>query len=357
MKKKSIIILVIICLFAFLLVCIGGAYIYYNSSLNPVDKESKENITFEVKVGEATNTIISNLKKEGLIKNDFTMKVYVKLNPGTPQAGTYILTKSMSAKDIYKAILEGKVTRDTTWVTFVEGKRLTYYADVISKNFSFTSDEVMATLDDKEYIKSLIEKYDFLTNDILNDKIYHPLEGYLFPDTYEFMSDITIKGIIERMLDETNSKLSGYADKIEGNKLSIHEIMTLSSIIELEGARSDDRKGVAGVFYNRLNRSITLGSDVTTYYAVNKDFSSDLTWSDLKSCNGYNTRGTCVKGLPVGPIASPSMASIDAALNPETHDYLYFVADKNGKTYFSKTDSEHINTVSKLKSQGLWYEY
>ncbi len=356
MKKKSII-LIIVSLFAFLLVGIASCMLYYTFSLEPVDKDAKENIVFTVEQGEATSTVIAKLKKEGLIKSDFTMKIYTKLNPGTPQAGTYVLTKSMSAKEIFKMFIDGKVTRDTVWVTFVEGKRLTYIADVIAKNFSFTKDEVMATFDDENYIKELIEKYDCLTDAILADKIYHPLEGYLFADTYEFNSDVTIKGIIEKMLDNTESKLSGYADAIEKSKYSIHEIMTLASIIELEGARSNDRHGVAGVFYNRLNAGWALGSDVTTYYAVNKDFSVDLTKSDLASCNGYNTRGTCVSGLPVGPIACPSYQSLKAALEPSKHDYYFFVADKNGKTYFNKTNQEHAATISRLKRENLWYEY
>ncbi len=355
MKKKCIIILIISLLVCLVIALISyGFYIY---SLNPVDEDSEENITFQISSGETLNTIIDNLKSNGLIKNTLTMKVYTKLNPGIPQAGTYILNKSMSAKEIYESIIDGRVTLDTVWVTFIEGKRLTNYASVISEHFPYTDEEVMAKLDDVEYLKVLIDKYDFLTEDILNEEIYHPLEGYLFPDTYEFLSDATLEEIIERMLDQTNSKLLSYTALIDESKLSIHEIMTLSSIVELEGARSTDRKGVAGVFYNRLDKGMTLGSDVTTYYAVGKDFSSDLTWSDLNSCNGYNTRGSCVKGLPVGPIASFSLTSLDAVLNPVSHDYLYFVADINGNTYFSKTSEEHSKVVSKLKSEGLWYEY
>lgn len=356
MKKKSII-LIIVSLFAFLLIGTISATVYYELSLGAVSKDAKENITFTIHPGESTSTIIKNLKKEGLIKSDLTMKIYTKLNPGDPQAGTYILTKSMTAKEIFKALIEGKVTRDTMWVTFVEGKRLTYIADVIAKNFEFTKEEVLEIMDDENYVKSLIEKYDCLTEAVLNAKIYHPLEGYLFADTYEFNSDVTIKGIIEKMLDNTESKLSGFHDAIEQNKYSIHEIMTLASIVELEGARSDDRKGVAGVFYNRLTAGWALGSDVTTYYAVNKDFSVDLTKSDLNSCNGYNTRGTCVSGLPVGPIANPSFESLKAALEPTEHNYYFFVADKNGKTYFNKTNQEHDATMNKLRSEGLWYEY
>lgn len=357
MKKKTIIITIIACVFAFLLLSVGGITFYYLNSLEAVDKNAKENITFTVKTGEATNTIIANLKKEGLIKSDIVMKLYAKFNPGTPQAGDYILTKSMTAKDIYSSIIKGKVTHDTIWVTFVEGKRLDYFADVISKNFDYSKEEVLNTLDDKQYIKTLIEKYDVLTEDILNEKVYHPLEGYLFPETYEFLTTASLKEIIERLLDETESKLSSLTSDIEKTGYSMNQIMTLASIVELEGARSKDREGVAGVFYNRLKAGWTLGSDVTTYYAVNKDFSVDLTWDDLNSCNEYNTRGTCVKGLPIGPIASPSFNSIKATVYPSTHDYYFFVADKNGKTYFNKTNPEHDNEVNRLKREGLWFEY
>lgn len=356
MKKKSSI-LIIISLFAFLILGIVGVVSFYFISLKPVDKSSKDEVKFAVNVGEATNTIILNLKKEGLIKNDLVLKVYAKLNPGVPMAGTYVLNKSMSATEIYEAILNGDVIHDTVWVTFVEGKRLTYIADVISKNFDYTKEEVLQVLDDKEYIKTLIDRYDCLTDDILDEKIYHPLEGYLFADTYEFVADISIKGIIEKMIDNTEIRLSKFDKEVSENKYSLHEIMTMASLIELEGARSDDRKGVAGVFYNRLRSGWTLGSDVTTYYAVGKDFNVDLTWSDLRSCNAYNTRGTCVKGLPIGPIATPSLESLKAAIEPSTHDYYYFVADKYGKTYFNKTDSGHNSTINKLKREGKWYEY
>jgi len=356
MKKKSSI-LIILSLFAFLVVGVIGVISFYIINLSPVNKKSKKEVNFIVNAGEATNIIIQNLKKDNLIKNDLVLKIYAKLNPGVPMAGTYKFNQAMSASEIYSALLEGNVVHDTVWVTFVEGKRLTYIADVISKNFDYSIEEIESVLENEEYLKTLIKRYDCLSDAILNEKIYHPLEGYLFADTYEFAKDISIKGIIEKMLDNTEAKLSLYSENIESSKYSLHELMTLASIVELEGARSDDRKGVAGVFYNRLKSGWTLGSDVTTYYAVGKDFNVDLTWTDLKSCNAYNTRGTCVKGLPAGPIATPSFESLKAAIEPSEHDYYYFVADKYGKTYFNKTDSGHITTINKLKREGKWYEY
>ena len=353
-NKKNIILTIIGLLILFLIFII----LFYTLSLTPVNRKSNKDVLFLVNDGDATSTVINNLKEEKLIKNKFTAKMYVRLHHYSAQKGTYKLSQKMSAKSIFKAINDGKTEKEDITVTFVEGKRLTNYAETISKSFGFDYDEVMNTFDDKTYINELINKYSFLTTDILNESIYHPLEGYLFPDTYTFYKTSTIKDIIEKMLDNTEIKLNSLDSEIKASSFSIHEIMTLASIVELEGAGTNERAGIAGVFINRLNSGIALGSDVTTYYAVNKDFTSDLRVSELNSCNGYNTRNmSCVKGLPVGPIASPGLDALKAAITPEKNDYLYFVADKNGKVYFSKTDAEHNNTVARLKQEGLWYTY
>ena len=136
-------------------------------------------------------------------------------------------------------------------------------------------------------------------------------------------------------------------------------MLTLASIVELEGTKNSDRAGIAGVFYNRLSSGWSLGSDVTTYYAAKIDMHErDLYLSELNDYNAYNTRHSMMAGrLPVGPICIPGLDSISATSNPTNHDYYYFVADKNKKTYFSKTDAEHNSLVASLKEQNLWYEY
>ena len=135
--------------------------------------------------------------------------------------------------------------------------------------------------------------------------------------------------------------------------------MTIASMAELEGVSLDDRKNICGVFYNRLDKNMPLGSDVTTYYAFKVDMGErDLKNSEINSYNAYNTRGPNMSGkLPVGPISNPSKEAIISAIEPANNDYLYFVADKNRKVYFTKTVSEHDKKVSELKSQGLWYEW
>ena len=263
----------------------------------------------------------------------------------------------MGVKKIVSLLEEGKTNENN--ITFKEGINVRGIAKLISKKTNNSYDSVIALMNDNNYIDELISKYWFLTNDIKNKNIYYPLEGYLFPDTYNVMKDTDIKDIITKMLDETDNKLSKYKDSITNNKLSIHEIITLASVVELEVANKDDRKSVAGIFLNRLDSKYfpTLGSDATSYYGAKiDDWSTNrLTSVELNDCsNKYNTRCAYNKGLPVGPIGNPSIESIEAVLNPEKHNYYYFVNDCKGKLYMSKNETEHNNIINKLKKENNW---
>ncbi len=356
MRKKIIFIIL-----GLILLIFGGAVSLYFYGLGPVSKKS-EPIEFSLASGTNKLEIIDDLKNNNLIKSKFSGYIYVLLNRNLNlQAGKYELNQNMSLKDILNKINSGNIIKEenTYKLRFTEGKRLTDYAEIIASKTNTTSDEVINVLNDSEYLQELIDKYWFLTSDILQEGIYYPLEGYLFASTYELYNNSSIKDIVEKMLDGTDQVLSKYRDEISNSSYSVHEILTMASIVELEGAGSDDRAGIAGVFYNRLKIGESLGSDVTTYYAVGKTFNEDLTNSDLSNCNnGYNTRGNCNRGkLPIGPICSASTNSIESTINPSHHDYYFFVADKNKKTYFTKTNAEHNAKVNELKSAGLWYEY
>jgi len=356
MKKFLI---AIICLLTFFIIIAIGGFVYYNNSLKAVN--TNKEVVFVVEPGTASSVIISNLYKEGLIKNETTAKVYLKLHDNyNLQAGSYSLNTNMSLSEILDIMDKGKIIDNSIKITFVEGKRIPYFASQISKLFPYSEEEVLNRINDPEFIKTLIDKYWFLTDDILNDKIYYPLEGYLYPSTYQIKEDATIDDIVYKLLDTTGSILNSKKEQIESSGYSIHELLTLASIVELEGASSSDRAGVAGVFVNRINNNWTLGSDVTTYYAVKKEFSQELFFVDLETCNAYNTSAMskcAFTGLPVGPICGPGSDSINAAINPTDHEYFYFVADKNGKTYFNVDDAGHSKTIAELKQKGLWYEY
>ena len=351
------------------LVCLGS-FLTYKFNLRSVSNKSVS-VDFTVEAGSTYQTLARSLKEKSLIRSEFFYKLYIKLNsPSNLQAGEYKLNQNMSVSDIISVLEKGSnYNPDTIKLTFKEGINFRDVVKIITSSFDISASDVYSKISDNNYLDSLIEDYWFVTDDIKNKKIYYSLEGYLFPDTYEFDSKATLDTIFKTMLDNTSKKLSKYKSSIESNKYSIHEIITMASIIEKEssGSTSDILKNtdysvaqaVSGVFYNRLNSGWSLGSDVTTYYGLKIELSDrDLNSDDLALVNDYNTRSSTMAGkLPVSPICMPSIEAIYASINPMKHSYYYFVADKNGKTYFNKNATGHANTISKLKREGLWYEY
>ena len=335
--------------------------IFYNINLKAVSEDSKE-VEFMVDSGSTYYSVISKLKSEGLIRNELVFKLYIKFNKvNSLDAGTYKLNKNMSVNEIVKEFSKGNTYNpDAIVITFKEGKHMRSIASTISEYTNNTEDQVYNLLKNNEYLNSLIQEYWFIDESILNTNLYYSLEGYLYPNTYEFKNkDVSIKEIFKTMLDQMNKVLTPYKTDILSSKYSVHEILTLASIVELEGGNSDDREGIAGVFYNRLNTNQPLGSDVTTYYASKIEMSDrDLYQVELDEVNDYNTRSSAMAGkLPIGPICNPGLESIKAAIEPQKHDYYYFVADKYKKTYFAKNYNEHVTIINDLKNKGLWYTY
>ncbi len=337
----------------------AGLYMFYNLNLKAVSSNSSE-VEFVVPEGSTFYSIIPKLKSEGLIRNELCFKIYVKLNKiSSIQKGKYVLNKNMNVEKIVKELSKANTDNpDQISITFKEGLNIRKIAKVVEENTNNTYDDFMSLMGDKEYIKTLINKYWFLTDDILNEKIYYPLEGYLFPETYFFKNkDVTSKEIIETMLDQMSKKLEPYKKDIESSGFSIHQLITLASIVEMEGASSNDRASVAGVFVNRIRDGWSLGSDVTTYYYLKiDDFKVSLNGiPNLYTCdNAYNTRCRSYIGLPVGPISNPGTDSLISTIKYQEHDYYYFVADCKGKTYLSKNSTEHYNTIQQLKAENNW---
>ena len=364
MKKVLIIVLVLILLVVLVL---GGVFLYlkswYEENLTSVNSiENGKEIKVEIEKGAGSISIATILEKNKVIKSADAFKIYLKLNKiNNLQAGKYIFNNGKDdVKSVVEKIKNGDVQDDSIKVTFVEGKTLNDFAKVISNKTNNSLEDVYDLINDEEYIDSLIEKYWFITDEIKNDDIYYNLEGYLKPDTYTFENkDVSVEYIFNLILNYTDKFLSQYKEQIETSGYTVHEILTLASIIEKEASSSKDMPEIAGVFYNRLNSGMPLGSDVTTYYAFQIDLSeSDLTSEQLNTYNPYNTRHESMGGkLPVGPICNPSSSAIEAAINPKITDNYYFVADKNGKTYFTKNYTEHTKIVKELKEKNLWYVY
>lgn len=348
-------------LVAFFAIIIVVGCTIYKINIGPVSKNS-ELKEIEINTGDTYLSIASKLKENNLIRSEFFYKLYVKLmKPDGLEKGKYSLSEDMGVEKILEVLGSGSdVNSDNISITFVEGKNMRHIAKLIAQNTNNTEEDVYKLLTDTNYLDSLINNYWFLTDEIKNPNIYYSLEGYLFPDTYQFRDkDVTVKEIFETLLNELDKKLTPYKTDIESSPYTVHQLLTLASIVELEGVNKADRFDVAGVFYNRLNAGWSLGSDVTTYYAIKVDMSErDLYKTEIDDCNYYNTRPSCMAGkLPIGPICNPSIESIEAVLKPNNHNYYYFVADKNKKTYFTKTFDEHNQTIAALKSQGLWYEF
>lgn len=327
-------------------------YNYNTSSVSKDDSIKK----FEVKQNSTYLSLASELKENNLIKSEFFYKLYVKINKPTGlQAGTYNLSEDMNVKEIIELLSKGSnYNPDVIKITFPEGKQIKQIAEIIAEKTNHTIEEFMEQVNNKEYINTLIDKYWFLTEDILDTNIYYPLEGYLFPDTYEFINnDVDIKTIIEAMLDQMDNKLTIIKEKLEQNKYSIHQIITLASMIQSEGNNVDDFKNMASVFLTRLDKGMKLQMCSSAYYGDKKIMGRDTFGTSYLKKNPYNTY--VVNGIPVGPISNPGIDAIEAVLDPVKNDYLYFASSKDMKIYYSKTLSEHENTIAMLKKAGNWY--
>lgn len=332
-------------------ILIGGFFFF----TGPVNSFDKKDIEVEIPSGTSREKIGEILKEKGLIRSTTVFKLYLKMNKANNlKAATYLLNKSMDVSTIIKELEKGSnYNPNRVILTFKEGERVTSYAKLIEKKTNNSYDDVINTINDKEYLQELISKYWFLTDSILDSDIYYPLEGYLAPETYFFDNkDVSVKEIINTLLKQEEKVLEKYKDKISDNP---HYYITMASIVELEGTNSENMKTIASVFENRLKSRMNLGSDVTTYYGLQVAMTSDLTSEQFASVNAYNTRSTSMIGkMPIGPISNPSIEALDASINHEASDYYYFVADKHGKVYFTKTLTEHNQKVAEIKKNGDW---
>lgn len=341
MKKLRNLMFVFLLLMAVICVTLCLLFNHYTS---PVGGSSE---AIKVEIGGNGAQIAESLKKADLIRSTAFFKIYLKLfNINDLKAGKYTLNKNMSLKEIVDKLKEGNhFSEDEISITFQEGINMRKIATIIASNTNNKEEDVMNLLKDETYLKELINDYWFITDSILDSKIYYPLEGYLFPDTYRFTNkDVSVKEIFEKLLKKMDTVLSSHKEEIENNKYSIHEILTIASIAEKEVRNvSDYREKVASVFINRLNRGMSLGSDVTTRYSLKIDNQQQvLKKSEYAAVNAYNTRSSTMAGkLPASPISTVSESSILAVLNCPKTDYIYFIANiQTGETFFYTNSRE-----------------
>ena len=311
------------------------AYRYLEADFNrPADPQAQESKLIHIRPGMTFSQILALLDNSSLIRNPKVFYIQARLRGGAKSihAGVYALKASMSPREIYRHLSEGRIAQRT--FTIPEGFNVREIARTIQRAKLATEEEILRLSRDPSFLETL-------------QIPATSLEGYLFPDTYHFPVDASARKILSFMVRTMRKKFSPLLQKqAKVMGLTIHQALTLASIIEKETSLSSERPLIAAVFINRLKRRMRLQSDPTVIYGL-PHFDGNITKKDLQYDSPYNTY--LHRGLPPGPIASPGLASIKSALNPADVKYLYFVATKNGGHRFSRTYREHRRAVNRYQ--------
>ena len=279
---RRVIIIVLTTLFIILVIGGFAAYNYIKHGLSPVDPDDQTIIDIEIPLGSSVDTIGKILEENEVINNGRIFKYYVKFkNESGFQAGQYKLSKSMTIDEIIESLKTGKILVDPLFtITFPEGSNIEEIANIIASNTSIERDEFIEKMLDVDYIKSLIAQYPMLlSEEILHEDVRYPLEGYLYAATYPFYDENpTIEDIVEVMLSQTDARIKPYLPDIEESNFTVHEMLTMASLIEKEAVTEEDRKMISGVFYNRMNldQPMPLQTDPTVLYALGKHKESSI---------------------------------------------------------------------------------
>lgn len=318
-KKLFKVVLIIILIIG---VIIGARLILLVRAMSQAaDSSDKSKVTVKIEKGSTTRGIAEQLDEEGLISSLPAFRLKSRLDHAEYKAGTYELSPSMTMEEIEKILVEGKSNENTLEVTIPEGYNLKQIAARL---------EDKGLCDEEDFLDETKNgKFDYsFMNDMPEDE--HRLEGFLYPDTYQFFEDEEVHQIIDKMLarfDEVYKKVKKGADQDILSDYSQLELVTVASLVEREAKLDKERPDVASVVYNRLDKNMKLQFCSTVQYALGK-VKTRLYNSDLKIQSPYNTY--LYEGLPPGPIASPGQASLKAAMNPSDTDYLYFVVSSKG---------------------------
>ncbi|HEM5943927.1 TPA: endolytic transglycosylase MltG [Streptococcus suis] len=347
-------------------------YMWVKSSLEPVNTKATEAIQVEIPEGSSTLEIGKILVDNKLIKNATIFNYYSKIKSyNNFQSGFYNLKQNMSVDDIAKALQEsGTPTAQKEAagkVLIVEGYTLTQIAQAITDNTNtkdkndktpFTAEQFMATVTNQDFINRMVATYPklFASLPAADSGVIYQLEGYLFPAVYEYSDETTIEELVEQMIAAMDNRLQPYYETITAKNLTVNEVLTLASLVEKEGSTDEDRRNIASVFFNRLNAAMPLQSNIAILYAQGK-LGQETTLAedaaiDTSIESPYNIYWT--PGLMPGPVDSPSLSAIEAVINANTTDYLYFVADvTTGNVYFTNNIDEHNQNVAKYVNAHL----
>ncbi|HEL2004463.1 TPA: endolytic transglycosylase MltG [Streptococcus suis] len=369
--KRIVSVIMSIIVVAVLVTGVTG-YMWVKSSLEPVNAKATEAIQVEIPEGSSTLEIGKILVDNKLIKNATIFNYYSKIKSyNNFQSGFYNLKQNMSVDDIAKALQEsGTLTAQKEAagkILIVEGYTLTQIAQAITDNTKtedkndktpFTTEQFMATVTNQDFINRMVATYPklFASLPAADSGVIYQLEGYLFPAVYEYSDETTIEELVEQMIAAMDNRLQPYYETIAAKNLTVNEVLTLASLVEKEGSTDEDRRNIASVFFNRLNAAMPLQSNIAILYAQGK-LGQETTLAedaaiDTSIESPYNIYWT--PGLMPGPVDSPSLSAIEAVINANTTDYLYFVADvTTGSVYFTNNIDEHNQNVAKYVNAHL----
>ncbi|TMR45134.1 endolytic transglycosylase MltG [Streptococcus pseudopneumoniae] len=363
-EKKSHVKAFVISFLVFLALLSAGGYFgyqYVQSSLQPVDASSKQYVTVGIPEGSNVQEIGTTLEKAGLVKHGLIFSFYAKYKNYTDlKAGYYNLQKSMSTEDLLKELQKGGTDEPQEPVlatlTIPEGYTLDQIAQAVGQlegdfKESLTAEAFLAKVQDETFISQAVAKYPTLLESLpaKDSGARYRLEGYLFPATYSIKESTTVESLIDEMLAAMDKNLSPYYSTIKSKNLTVNELLTIASLVEKEGAKTEDRKLIAGVFYNRLNRDMPLQSNIAILYAQGKlgqniSLAEDVA-IDTNIDSPYNVYKNV--GLMPGPVDSPSLDAIESSINQTKSDNLYFVADvTEGKVYYANNQEDHDRNVA-----------
>ncbi|MEI0538235.1 endolytic transglycosylase MltG [Brachyspira pulli] len=328
MKKLFIILLILVAIVSV------STVLFVQYMISPVGGDS-EKVYFEIKQGEGASTIAKKLELQGLIRNSklfVAAAKYLKYDRKL-LSGYYEINREMSMIDIMKHLNSGK--QAMVRLTIPEGKNIYEIGHALEQQGFTTKEEFLEVCHSKE----ILEKYNIPSDSV---------EGYIFPSTYYIVKGNPTKVLVTYMIDSLFKQFPDLEERAKKMGYTVHEVLTMASIVEKEMGPLDDPKLISSVYYNRLKIDKRLEADPTTIYAmtlVKGDYieKPNLKYADLRMEHPYNTYKNT--GLPPGPICSSGAKAIEAALNPADTDYIFFVADGTGKHAFSVTYEEHDENI------------
>lgn len=302
-----------------------------------------EQVTVDIPQGASSQEIGTILSDKGLIRSSFLFRIIVKWggHSASMQAGTYVIRKGSTITEILDMIKQGKAKQNVTRFTIPEGFTIEQIADILAKKGLVNRDRLLREADTGTF------DFDFVKQIPKTPGMKHRLEGYLFPDTYEVKVGASEHEILSVMLAQFDRVVTPDMRKsFQQNRLSLHEAVTMASLVEREAKVPKERPTIAGVIFNRLHGKpqMLLQIDATIQYVIGQK--QELLLKDLEIDSPYNTYKR--EGLPPGPIASPGKDSLWAVAHPEKHEYYYYVTKKDGsgEHYFAKTLDEHNKNIA-----------